>query len=248
MDWSAIALAAKRANAAYITGGEPSKAAFEGLGDVWSDIYSDANNQAVISVDSAGAAHLTISGTRASSLMLGDVFDDLSLEPCKVKGGTVTSGVISGMQDVWDWALSIVPDSAAINIAGHSLGASRAHLTPLFIPAARIGAIHSFEAPKFLGADFYAAYANELANMVCVLNGRDTWAAWPWIDSRWQARPKVEHIWLKDRGGFTIIPASKWPGAGCFTDHSMGLVAQRVEALASLTQEPACCLTAGAGV
>jgi hypothetical protein len=238
MDWAAIAQAARRANAAYIIDPGKSKAAFEALGDVWSDIYSDANNQAVISVDPSGATHLTISGTRASSLKLGDVFDDVSLDPHPVKGGTVTEGVISGMQDVWNWALSVAPKGAVFNVAGHSLGASRTHLTPLFIPASQIGALHSFEAPKFADSQFYATYAAALANMVCVLNGRDTWAAWPWIDPRWQARPQQDHIWLKSVG-FSVIPASQWPGLGSFGDHSMDVVQARIEKLAATDVKPA---------
>jgi hypothetical protein len=232
MDWSAIALAAKRANAAYIIDAAKSKAAFEALGDVWSSIYSDTNNQAVLSVDPAGATHLSISGTRASSLKMGDVFDDVSLIPHPVKGGTVTDGVISGMQGVWDWSLSVAPKGSAFNVSGHSLGASRTHLTPLFISAAQIGSLHSFEAPKFCGAEFYTTYAAELANMVCVLNGADTWAAWPWIDPRWQARPRQDHIWLKS-SGFSIIPAGQWPGLGSFSDHSMDVVQARIEKIAA---------------
>lgn len=232
MDWSAIALAAKRANAAYIIDAAKSKAAFEALGDVWSSIYSDANNQAVLSVDPAGGTHLSISGTRASSLKLQDVFDDMSLDPHPVSGGSVTEGVISGMRQVWDWALSVAPAGSVFNVAGHSLGASRTHLTPLFIPAAQIGALHSFEAPKFANSQFYSTYADELANMVCTLCGKDTWAAWPWIDPRWQARPRQDHIWLKSFG-FSVIPANQWPGLGSFADHSMDLVQARIEKIAA---------------
>jgi hypothetical protein len=238
LDWQAMLLAVKRANGAYIIDAAKSKEAFEALGDVWSSIYSDTNNQAVMSVDPSGATHLSISGTRASSLKLQDVFDDMSLDPHPVKGGTVTEGVISGMQQVWGWALSVAPKGAVFNVAGHSLGASRTHLTPLFIPAVQIGALHSFEAPKFCGADFYATYAAELAGMVCVLNGRDTWAAWPWIDPRWQARPKQNHVWLKS-SGFSVIPASQWPGLGSFGDHSMDVVQARVEKIASMQPQAA---------
>ncbi|PVX61211.1 hypothetical protein [Paraburkholderia unamae] len=232
MDWSAIALAAKRANAAYIIDPVQSKAAFEALGDVWNSIYSDSNNQAVMSVDTAGRTHLSISGTRASSLKLADIFDDVSLVPHPVNGGCVTDGVISGMQEVWNWALSVAPSGAVFNVCGHSLGAARTHLTPLFIPAAQIGVLWSFEAPKFANAKYYATYAAELAGMVCVLNGRDSWAAWPWIDPLWQARPQQDHIWLKS-SGFATIPASQWPGLGSFADHDIDLVQARCEKIAA---------------
>lgn len=230
MDWSATATAAKRANAAYIEDAAQSKAAFSALGDVWSDIYSDANNQAVVSVDSSGATHLSISGTRASSLKLLDIFDDVSLDPHPVKGGMVTEGVISGMQEVWDWALSVAPAGSVFSVCGHSLGASRTHLTPLFLPAKQIGALHSFEAPKFCDAAYYATYTAELANMVCTLNGSDLWAAWPWIDPRWTARPQPKHYWLKDVG-FDVIPASAWPGGADPADHNMSLVESRCVAI-----------------
>jgi hypothetical protein len=238
MDLAAAALAAKRANAAYHIDPPDSKAAFEALGDAWTAIYSDANNQAVLSTDPAGAVHLSISGTRASSLKLGDIFDDVSLDPHPVKGGTVTEGVISGMQEVWNWALSVAPDGAVFNVAGHSLGASRTHLTPLFVRASQIGALHSFEAPKFCDRQYYETYAKELAGMVCVLNGRDTWAAWPWIDYRWTGRPLQDHLWLKSFG-FSMISASQWPGLGRFGDHDMDLVQARMEALVVAPLKPA---------
>lgn len=227
MDWSATAKAVRRANAAYIIDAAQSKKAFEALGDVWSDIYSDSNNQAVISVDQSGATHLSISGTRASNLKLGDIFDDVSLDPHPVKGGTVTEGVISGMQGVWDWALSVAPAGSVFHLTGHSLGASRVHLWPLFVKPEQIGSAYSFEAPKFCSAEYYTTYAAELAGMACFLNGRDTWAAWPWIDPRWQGRPQQDHYWLQSTG-FKVIPASRWPGLGSFADHGIDLVQSRV--------------------
>jgi hypothetical protein len=127
---------------------------------------------------------------------------------------------------------------AVFNVAGHSLGASRTHLTPLFIPAAQIGSLHSFDAPKFGGADFYSTYAAELSDMVCVLNGQDTWAAWPWVDRRWQARPHQDHVWLKSMG-FSVIPADRWPGAGSFADHGIDVVQARCEVLAASPLKPA---------
>lgn len=238
MDWSAIALAVKRANAAYIENDDQSKAAFEALGDAWIGQFQDQSHQAVLSIDPAGATHLSVSGTRASQGAIADILADTSLKPVDVKGGKVTQGVYEGMQNVWDWVLRTVPANTIFNVSGHSLGASRTHLTPLFIPVSQIGALHSFEAPKFCDGQFYDTYVAELSRMVCVLNGRDTWAAWPWIDPRWQARPTQDHVWIQSVG-FSVIPWKKWPGAGSFSDHSCDEVQARIEKIAALQTTPA---------
>jgi hypothetical protein len=232
LNWPAISQAAKRANAAYQTKAADSKAAFSSLGDTWVDLYTTDSIQAALSVDAAGTTHLSISGTRASDGYVLDVFRDISLKSVPVKGGSVTEGVLADMNEMWAWALKTAPTGAVFNVAGHSLGASRTHLTPLFLPPAQIGALHSFEAPKFADVQFYRTYARELAGMVCVLNGRDSWAAWPWIDLRWQSRPQQDHVWLKE-SGFEVIPTSQWPGAGDFSDHDIDLVQSRCEAIAA---------------
>jgi hypothetical protein len=234
MDWAAIATAAKRANAAYIEDAAQSRAAFSALGDDWIDIHADDSHQAVLSVDAAGQTHLSISGTRASTGKLLDIFRDVELAPTSVKGGTVTAGVVQGMQALWDWVLQTVPEANTISVCGHSLGAARAHLTPLFLPAPRIGALHSFAAPKFIQADFYQTYHNELQEMVCVLNGQDGWASWVWFDPDWQHRPPLQHVWLRD-GGFQMVLGDLWPDGWRFSDHDMDLYQAKIEALAAPT-------------
>ena len=239
IDWKAAALAAQRANAAYIKDAAQSRAAFSALGDVWIGLLTGIDYQGVLSADATGATHLSISGTRASQGEFADVFDDADLAPVQVAGGAVTAGVNRDQDKLWTWVGNSTDATAVINVAGHSLGAARTALAAAYLPPERIGALHSFESPKFLSAEFYTAHAAVISRMVCVLNGRDSWAAWPWIDSRWQARPGVDHIWLKDSGGFTVIPASQWPGAGRFTDHSMELVQTRIEKLAAASLKPA---------
>ncbi|MFM0357951.1 hypothetical protein PQR12_31050 [Paraburkholderia nemoris] len=234
IDWQAAALAVARANAAYLVKEADSQSAFSALGDTWIGMYQNASHQAVLSADSRGETHLSISGTRASALKILDVFADVSLEPVPVTGGNVTRGVLEGMQQLWEWVLSTVPAGDVVHVAGHSLGASRTHLTPLFLPAGQIGQLHSFEAPKFADAAFYAAYADELANMVCVLNGADLWAAWPWKDFRWQSRPLAGHIWLQGNAGiFTMIPGAQWPGGDDPLDHDVARVQARIEVIAA---------------
>ena len=235
MDWQAALLACKRANAAYIEDAAASKAAFSSLGDDWIGLYQDASHQAVLSVTPEGDTHLSISGTRASDGKLADIWADARLEPIALAGGTVTAGVAEGMQRMWNWVLQTVPESNPISVCGHSLGAARTHLTPAFLHASRIGALHSFAAPKFLSADFYAAHHDALANMVCVLNGTDGWASWPWIDPRWKDRPPLEHVWLQDAGGYQMVLGDMWPGGWDFSDHGIDLYQSRLAAVALQT-------------
>ncbi|WP_321951860.1 lipase family protein [Paraburkholderia bannensis] len=233
MDWTALLLAARRANAAYIEDQAASKAAFLSLGDDWISMYADASHQAVLSATPAGETHLSISGTRASEGKLADVWADARLDPVLCGGGTATAGVCERMQELWDWVLQTVPADITISVCGHSLGGARTHLTPAFLPCDRIGALHSFAAPKFIAADFYAAHHDALAGMVCVLNGRDGWASWPWFDKRWTARPPLEHIWLQDTG-FDLVLGDLWPGGWAFADHDMDEYQARIAALKAL--------------
>jgi hypothetical protein len=239
IDWPAVAKAAARANAAYAIGDAASRAAFEALGDVWIAQYQDASHQAVLSADSSGETYLSISGTRASSLKLMDVFADVSLEPMSVPGGTITQGAGEGMDRLWAWVLDTVPDGDTIHVSGHSLGAVRSQASPAFVDPARLGTIHCFAAPKFVGADFFASHADVAARMVCVLNGSDGWASWPWFDSRWQARPPIDHVWLKsDAGAFQMIPGQQWPDGWVFGDHDMDRYQARLEKIAAADKEP----------
>lgn len=234
IDFAAAALACKRANAAYVIDREASQSAFGALGDTWIGQYANASHQAVLSVDAAGETHLSISGTRASALKVLDVLADMDITPAPVLGGNVTQGVFEGMAGLWQWVLHTVPAGDRVNVAGHSLGASRTHLTPLFLPAAQTGALHSFEAPKFADGPYYAAHADALAGMVCVLNGGDLWAAYPWKNPEWCARPLPLHVWLKGNAGeFSMIPGTQWPGGTNADDHDVSLVQARLEAIAA---------------
>jgi len=227
---SLAAIAAQRANAAYITNADDSKAAFLALGDTWIAMYQNDSHQAVMSTNLSGYSYLSISGTRSPLSM--DLFDDVSLDSVKVQGGKVTSGAYEGMDSLWNWALSTAPRGTMFSVCGHSLGGSRTHLTPLFLPDARIGPMFSFEAPKFCDAAYYETYNNELSGMRCFLNGKDLWASWPWDNPDWNARPLVDHIWLKDDyGQYELIPGDKWPGGVDAADHDMSMVAKRVAML-----------------
>lgn len=234
MDWSATALACRRANSAYIIPQDQSRSAFEALGDVWIGMYANSSHQAVLSADDRGETHLSISGTRASALKLMDIFADVSLEPVSIAGGTITQGVVEGMQQMWDWVHATVPAGDVVHVSGHSLGGSRAQASPAFMDGARLGIIHSFAAPKFIAADFFAAHADVVARMVCVLNAADGWASWPWFDHRWQDRPPIEHAWLKnDVGAFQMIQGPLWPNGWVFADHDIGMYQGRCDKIAA---------------
>lgn len=231
MDWHALLMAAKRANAVYVEGDGPSQAAFVQLGDRWLGQFRNATHQAVLSTDPTGQVWLSISGTRVSQFELADVIEDASLEPQVVVAGKVTQGVVYRMAEVWNWVAQIVPKDRTIAVTGHSLGGARTHLTPLFLDAVRIQSIYSFEAPKFCNGAYYDTYKDLFqAKMICVLNGRDSWAAWPWVDMRWQDRPRQDHLWLNN-GSFQMIDPKNWPGLGKMSDHSMDTVEANIAQL-----------------
>ena len=233
MTISLAAIAAQRANAAYIEDEAASKAAFSAIGDVWVAMYKNDSHQAVLSVRGDGITYLSISGTRTGFNI--DAFEDISLEYVQVKGGGVTEGVYEGMEDMWRWAAETSPSGAKFSVCGHSLGGSRVHLTPLFVAPEHIGNLFSFEAPKFCNANYYATYQKELSGMLCFLNGSDLWAAWPWHDDTWNSRPLLNHVWLTgDNGQYKMIPGDEWPGdhfADDPLDHEMTRVMARVIAL-----------------
>jgi hypothetical protein len=227
MTISLAALAAQRANAAYEETVALSQAAFSKFGDAWIAMYQKPGIQAVLSVDLAGNPWLSISGTRPGLTL--DVFEDISIEMMPVKGGNVTKGVYEGMSDLWSWVLETAPTGAKFSVCGHSLGASRTHLTPLFIPQQQIGPMFSFEAPKFCDAAYYATYKSKLATMTCFLDGEDLWASFP---VGLNARPIQLHVWLKgDEGQYVLIDGDQWPGGINPADHSMDRVQARVIAL-----------------
>lgn len=240
LNWQDIALACRRANAAYIEDDDASRSAFAKLGDTWIGQYQDSSHQACLSVDAHGQTWLSISGTRASDLQLGDVRRDVMLEPVAIKGGHVTEGAADGMQHVFDWALATVPAGSALNLTGHSLGSVSVQLAPAFMPVERIGKLYGFAAPKFIAADFFATYAAVFKRLTAVVNANDAWSSWPWIDPRWQARAPVTTVWLKDdQGRFEMLSSgNRWPGGMDFGDHDIDNYQKRIDKIAAADLEP----------
>jgi hypothetical protein len=234
MEWQALALACRRANAAYVEDDEASKAAFAALGDTWIGQTQGKSYQAVLSVDAPGKTWLSISGTRASQGRLGDVLRDVQLDPVAVSGGHVTAGVAEDMDEIWCWAQKVAPTGAAFQITGHSLGGARAQASVAFVKPEQIGSIYSFAAPKFLAADLFASHAPVFQRLVPVVSGKDGWCSWPWFDRRWQTRAPVPTVWLKDNGAFEILPdGNQWPGGWDFGDHDIDRYQARLDAIAA---------------
>lgn len=235
MDWRALLLACRRANAAYIENDDESKAAFAALGDNWVGQLQDDSHQAVMSVDQHGETWLSISGTRASDGQLADVWRDVALAPVPIKGGIVTRGAQEGMIHVFDWAMSTAPAGTIINLTGHSLGAVSAQICPAYLPSEQIGQIFSFAAPKFIAADFFASHAEVFKRLIACVNASDGWASWPWFDRRWQYRAPVPTVWLKnDQGSFQMLDdGNRWPGGWRFSDHDIDSYQKRIDAAAA---------------
>jgi len=235
MDFGAIALACRRADAAYQTTFDTSKSAFTALGDSWVSLYTTDSMQAALSVDPVGATWLSISGTRASDGYLADVFRDVSLEPKAVNGGTVTAGVWANLETVWDWARDTAPAGTVFNVTGHSLGAARCQASVAIVDPKRLGALYAFASPKFIGADLFKSHAAVFQRLIPVVNGNDGWASWPWLDLRWRSRAPVQTVWLKDdRGTFTVLPdGNQWKGGWAFEDHDIGSYQKRLDVIAA---------------
>jgi hypothetical protein len=231
MDWAATALAARRAQAVYIMDAAKAKAAFTALGDSFVAQYQDADSQAVLSTDAAGAWHLSLSGTRFSDGQIGDLIDDLQTDALDLGGGAkVTRGPYESAKQIFAWALKIVPADAVVSVCGHSLGGWRLAYTPCFLAPERIGALHAFEPPKGANAAYYAKYAKELAGLVIVGNGRDIWFGYPRLGA-WIHRPG-QMVWLTSTG-FQLIDTAAWPGGLSLPDHSIDLVVDRLEKIAA---------------
>lgn len=238
IDWRALARAARRAELAYaepIHYGTPG-APFGEIGDAIVTFYQNDTHQAYLTIDSAGQPWLSISGTRGP--FSKDVFDDIDLTPFKLAlGGSIAQGCYEGTQALYDWADQVAPAGLKINVTGHSLGAARTHLAPLCLPPGRVGDLYSFESPKFADLAFYERFDTQLAQLTCVLNARDCWAAWPWFGDVY-SRPLVDHIWLNSTGSYNyLLYPVKFPDfTDSPSDHDISLVRQRIEAIAASCQ------------
>jgi hypothetical protein len=236
IDWKAAALAARRADAAYIENTAEARAAFEQLGDTFIDQYQNGTHQAVLTADSAGRTQLSISGTRKLSLTALDLLDDIDLTPVlpdRTRPYRVARGAYEGLQEMWGWINETVDWRAVLDVQGHSLGGARTHFTPMFRAPQFVGRLHSFESPKFADSAYYAHFAEDLAHMVCTLNGRDPWAAWPWVGGLY-GRPQQQHAWLMEVG-FDMLDPKDWVSGNALVfsgDHSMSLVADRISTIA----------------
>lgn len=228
IDWQELARAAKRAQLAYTINPVEAQKAFESIGHTFISQYQDADSQAVLSVQD-GETYLSISGTRFSAGKIGDLIDDLQTQPYDLPDGVkVTRGPYESARQIWTWALNICPD-VQFNVCGHSLGGWRTSYTPLFIPKAQIGSLYCFEPPKGANAAYYERYADELAGMVTVGNGRDIWFGYP-RSGDWMHKPGPM-VWLTSTG-YNIIDTRDWPGGLNLADHSIDTVVGRLEELA----------------
>jgi len=229
MDWAALYAAALRAQAAYIIDPAQAQSAFEALGHTFIAQHQDNNSQAVVSVGSDGAAYLSISGTRFSAGKLGDLFDDVDLTPVDLGGGAkVTQGAYASAKEVFDWALSVVPDGEVLNVCGHSLGGWRTGYAPALLPASQIGSLYAFEPPKGANLAYYQKYQKELAGLVITGQGRDIWMNYPRLGD-WIHRPGPM-VWIQSIG-YKMIDTSAWPGGFSLGDHSIDTLVTRLAAI-----------------
>jgi hypothetical protein len=225
----ALLAAAQRAQAVYIADALAAQKAFEELGYTFLGQYQDATHQGVVSQDAKGRYYVTIAGTRYNQGYGADLVMDVWLAPhdC-LKGGQVAAGVIEGMDKFWAWALSKIPATAAINIEGHSLGAERTLLAPMFIPKERLGDLYAFEPPMFATPEWWSAYGSDLEGAVCTVQGADRWFAWP-PRQGYIHNPNGKYLWLLSTSVQAINVADWKPTALSEGDHSIELLVSRVQ-------------------
>lgn len=224
-----VLAAAQRCNAAYVMDKSAVAQAFAALGMIFVDQYRNATHQAVYSKDQHGYHYLSISGTRFFEGDNLDLLDDIWLAPVKVqRGGEVASGVYSGMDDLWMWMKSHLPTSATLNIEGHSLGAERALLAPLFLPKEQIGDLHAFEAPQTATQEFWDAYREELSRAVHTVCGADIFYNWP-PKQGYTHDAQSDVLWLK-ANSIEVIRPSQWPIGANEGDHAIERVIAYIQA------------------
>ena len=225
----ALLAAAQRSQAVYLPAVADAKKAFEGLGLTYLGQYQDATHQGAVTKDAKGRYYVTISGTRYSEGYGADLIMDVWLAPhdC-LKGGQVASGIVEGMDKFWAWALNLIPATAEVNVEGHSLGAERALITPMFIPKERIGDIYAFEPPMFATPEWWSAYSADLEGAVCTVQGADRWFAWP-PRQGYVHNAAWKYLWMLSNGVQWTAPGDWKPTGLSDADHSIDLLVQRIQ-------------------
>lgn len=233
-DFKLLFRAMQLCNAVYEPDAARATAAFAALGADVLGRYCDAGHQA-IACRLDGRATKVISGTRVLEgteiQHIMDLYEDIDYSPRHVCGGIeVATGALLGLDAVWGWALGLFEPGEPIDVFGHSLGGQRTCLTPLFLSSDRIGQMVAFEPPKAGNAAFWAEYATDTTHLITVVNGRDPWAAWPWISEGLQHQPGPV-LWLHDG---TWDWATDWrQGDVCdWADHGPDTVLQALKDLA----------------
>jgi hypothetical protein len=225
----AMLVAAQRCNAAYIEDLSAVTAAFTQLGMSVIGQYQNLTHQCVLSKDSTGLVYLTIAGTRISEGNNLDLLDDVWMAPVAApKGGVVSSGVFTGMADLWNWVFANTSVTTVINVEGHSLGAERALLTPLFLPKERLGDLYAFEAPMCATQEYWDAYREELMYAILTVCGNDRWYAWP-PGQGYVHDAHGEVVWFQPTQ-VSVIPTGAWPGTDLdMDDHDIELLISRIQ-------------------
>lgn len=224
----AIVAAGQRAEAAYIVDPAAAKTAFEQLGMTFLGQYQDSTHQGVVSMDAKGRYYVTITGTRWSEGFGADLLSDIWLAPVNApKGGVVPSGVYCGMKDFWGWVATKIPAGTGFNIEGHSLGAERALLAPIFVDPKLIGDIYAFEPPQCGTQEFWDAYREDLKNAVVTVCGQDIWFNWP-PHQGYVHDAKMAVLWLLSTGSEWVLPA-QYQGGNNAGDHQITEVNQRLQ-------------------
>ena len=228
-----------RCNAVYETNELKARTAFVNMGCAVIGWYSTNTAQAAALRLADGSYVLCIAGTRVTNSSTAQAASDIWEDAEEIfsnhnlgGGAIVASGAFARGTEVWNWAKTVFPADAVVNVEGHSLGGQDTHAMLCIMPPSVIGTLTAWEPPKAGNDAFWAQYgAGFLEHYVTtVINGADPWAAHPWI-SHTLRHPPGPILWLHD-STWSWTTRETWPGGQALhaSDHDTDQVMRAVAA------------------
>jgi hypothetical protein len=233
LDLASGLAAALLADAAYQEDETLCKAEFGALGHDVVARMSDDFKQAVVTVDrtkpASGEFYLNVSGSRIAGgdvgksygAELGDVIQDVEVEPLSVPGGLATAGPWRRAMAIFDWSRKQAPVGAKWRFRGHSLGAWCDLYAFSAFPLEDVLDVEVLASPKGADEAYWASLPpGALDKVTSWVYRRDLWVGYPWIGP-WRHPPGASLAWLDGSAPPRAVTESRWPGGINPHDHDL---------------------------